>query len=514
MNNIPVIKKDSKGIPTLYVNDEPFFCYSGEMHNSSASDLYYMKRNVWPNLRGMNMNSVIVPVYWEMIEEQEGIFDFAIVDGLLEQAREEEMKLILIWFGLWKNSESMYVPGWMKRDTETYFHVKKATGITTNTISPLCDAAVEKDKNAFTVLMRHLKEKDADSQTVIMIQVENEIGIMGNACDYCEQAKAEFREEIPAALAEEFKVTGSWKEAFGEDAEEYFMAYYFAKAVEKITAAGKAEYDLPCYANAWLKQYPWNPGTYPSGGPVTTVHRIWKLVAPSLFTFAPDIYVPYCADVMDKYSYEGNPLFVPEIRKDAVAASYCLYAFAAKNAIGFSPFGIEDLALDPDTVVKPPMEVMIALNIDPSALDITGSKEYLSLTYHLMKQMEPLFLKYRGTEHMKAYVKHSSTDFGQFFRFHDYDMLIAYSPKMDAKPIAAGVVLELAGNKFLIAGMESTITFQAKEGEALSVDYIKMEEGEIVNGEWKSGRILNGDEKMAIKLGDKPTVYMIELYKF
>lgn len=512
--NIPEIKKDSRGIPTLYVDGKPFFCYSGEIHNSSASDLNYMQENVWQNLKGMNLNSLIVPVYWEMIEEQEGIYEFASVDGLLQQARNEDIKLVLLWFGLWKNSESMYVPGWMKKDLQKYYPVQKVTGETINTISPLCDLAVEKDRAAFTELMKHLKEKDSEAQTVIMVQVENEIGIMGSARDYSAPAQDAFKKQIPDEIALEFGVSGNWKEAFGDDAEEYFMAYYFAQAVERIAASGQKEYNLPCYANAWLKQYPWNPGSYPSGGPVRTVHRIWKITAPSLYTLAPDIYVPYCVDIMDEYSYEGNPLFVPEIRKDAVASSYALYAFAGKNAIGFSPFGIEDLALNPDSLEKPPMEVMIALNIDPSAFDITGSKECLSLTYDLLKQMEPLFLKYRGTEHMKTYIKRNETDFGQFFRFESYDIAIAYSPKVTAKPLAAGVIIELAQDKFLIAGMESTISFRVKEGEAAHAEYIKLEEGRIENGIWKPGRILNGDEKMAIKLGDKPIVYMIELYKF
>lgn len=512
--SISVIKKDSKGIPTLYVDGKPFFCYSGEAHNSSASDLNYMQENIWPNLRGMNLNSLIVPVYWEMIESQEGVYDFQVVDGVIDQARTENMKLIFLWFGLWKNSESMYVPGWMKNDTDKYYRVRRASGEPINTVSPLCSAAVEKDKSAFTALMKHLKEYDEKEGTVIIIQVENEIGVMGNARDYSSPAQEAFLASVPETLAAEFGVEGNWKEAFGENAEEYFMAYYFASAVERIAAAGKKEYDLPCYVNAWLKQYPWNPGSYPSGGPVKEVHRIWKKTASSLFTLAPDIYVPYCADVMDEYSYEGNPLFVPEIRKDSVAASYALYAFAEKYAIGFSPFGIEDLALDPDKMEKPPMEVMIALNIDPSAFDTRGSKECLSQTYDLLKQMEPLFLEYRGTRHMKGYVKHSNTDFGSFLRFENYDVAISYSPKMDAKPLAAGVIIELGENKFLVAGMESTISFRVKEGENKKADFLKMEEGTIENGKWKPGRILNGDEKMAVKLGDRPTVYMIELFKY
>jgi hypothetical protein len=84
---------------------------------------------------------------------------------------------------------------------------------------------------------------------------------------------------------------------------------------------------------------------------------------------------------MDEYAVEGNPLFICEIRKDALAASCAMYAFFAKNAIGFSPFGIEELALDPAQIEKPPMEVMRALNIDPSAFETEGSREYLKAVY-------------------------------------------------------------------------------------------------------------------------------------
>ena len=91
--SVPCVKKDEKGIFTLYVNDMPFFCRAGEIHNSSASDPEFMKENVWLNLRGLNMNSVIVPVYREMIEEAEGQYDFSSVDAMILQAIEENMKL-------------------------------------------------------------------------------------------------------------------------------------------------------------------------------------------------------------------------------------------------------------------------------------------------------------------------------------------------------------------------------------------------------------------------------------
>ena len=513
MAGIPVIKNDN-GIPTLYVEGEPFFARSGEIHNSSASNLAYMEREVWPRLKELNMNAVIVPLYWETIEPVEGEYDFTLLDGLTAQARENGMRLIFLWFGLWKNAESMYVPTWMKKDTETYFRVKKVSGEPVNTISPLCRAAVEKDAAAFAKVMAHIRDTDAEQSTVIVMQVENEIGVLGAGRDYSEPAQAAFAAEVPAELAAEYGVSGTWKRAFGPDAEEYFMAYHFARAVETVTAAGQKEYPLPCYTNSWLKQYPWYPGSYPSGGPVRDVHKIWKIAAPSLFTLAPDIYVPYVADTMEEYSYDGNPLFIPEVRKDAVTASYCLYAFMKHNAVCYSPFGIEELALPPEAVDKPPMEVMLALNIDPSAFDVTGSKDYLAAAYHLMEQVKPLYLKYRGTEHLQSYVKKSDTDFGAFFSFAEYDVQVAYSRNMPAKPLAAGAIFELAPNKFLLCGMMSSLTFRPKEGENLKADYLKLEEGTLEKGKWRPGRILNGDEKMMLRLGDMPACLCVELYKY
>ena len=512
--SIPYVKADEKGIPTLYVHDRPFFCRSGEIHNSNASDLTFTKEKLWPALRGLHMNSVIVPVYWELIEAVEGTYDFSTVEQLIGQAREENLKLIFLWFGLWKNAESMYVPGWMKKDTDRYFRAEKVTGEKLTTISPLCEAAVEKDRLAFTALMRRIREIDGQENTVITIQVENEIGLLGTGRDYSETADKAFFGPVPEMIADVAGKTGTWKEVYGDEAEESFMAWAFASAVEKIASSGKAEYDLPCYTNAWLRQSPWYPGSYPSGGPVAEVHPIWKAAAPSLFALGPDVYVPYCADVMDQYTTPENPLFIPEIRKDAVAASYALYASGRHNAICFSPFGIEDLALDPDQLDKPPMEVMIALNIDPSAFDITGSKDCLSATYDMLEQVEPLYLKYRGTEHLKACVRHGEYDFSAFLRFTDYDLAVSYGPRMSGKPLGAAYVIELEENKFLIIGLNCSVNFHVKPGVNKKVDMLRMEEGKIRNGKWIPGRVLNGDEKMMIQFKDMPTAMMICPYQF
>lgn len=512
--SIPYVKRDEKGIPTLYVHDCPFFMRSGEIHNSNASDLAFMEQRLWPALRGLNMNSVIVPLYWELIEPEDGRFDFTTVDGIIRQARQENMKLCFLWFGLWKNAESMYVPSWVKQDSETYFRAEKCNGERMTTISPLCTAAVERDRRAFTAVMERIHSLDEEENTVIVMQVENEIGLLGTDRDYSPAAEAAFFASIPEVLSSAIGRKGSWGEVFGEDAGEYFMAWQFASAVEIIASSGKQVYNLPCYANAWLRQSPWYPGSYPSGGPVAEVQHIWRIAAPSLFTFGPDIYVPYCADVMDEYAKPENPLFIPEIRKDAVAASYALYAFGAKNTICFSPFGIEDLNLDPDQLDKPPMEVMLALNIDPSAFDIRGSRECLSATYALLRELEPIYLQYRGGNHLQACVRHGETDYSAFLRFANYDLSVSYGPRQSGTPLGACLSVELDPNRFLLIGLNCGVKFSVKPGVKKQMDILCLEEGKLEKGNWVTEHLLNGDEKMSLRFGDMPKAVMVTLYRF
>lgn len=513
MMHLPEIRRYN-GADTLFVDNKPFFVLAGEIHNSSASDLEFLKKNVWPNLEDLNMNTVLLPIYWELIEKAEGVFDYSLVDGIIDQARGHQKRLVLLWFGLWKNSESMYVPGWMKKDIEKYFRSKKVNGEALNTISPFCQAAIERDANALAHVMAHIKQVDEIENSVIAIQVENEIGLLGTDRDYSKLAENEFEKQIPVEIQKAFSVHGSWKEGFGDEAGEYFMSYYFARAIEFITKAAQKEYNLPCYVNAWLKQYPWYLGSYPSGGPVASMHKIWKLMAPSLFCLAPDIYVSYVLQVMDEYSQNGNPLFIPEVRKDAVTASYALYAFGHYNAIGYSPFAIEELSMDPKEIDRPPMDVMIALNIDPTAFDIAESKGYLSSVYGLMENIKPLYFKYRCTPNLKCYIKQAETDYGALLNFENYDFQISYAPKQSCKPIASGMIYEVNENSFYIIGMMSKIKILPKPGEKKKIDILKLEEGEFKDGEWKAGRLLNGDEKISLHFKDQLSCFYLELYKY
>jgi beta-galactosidase GanA len=143
----------------LLVDGKPFFVLGGELGNSAASSTAYMQP-MWPKLKAMHLNTVIAPVYWELMEPTEGKFDFALVDDLLRDARKNQMKLVLLWFGAWKNSMSCYAPGWVKTDSKRFPRVEDEQGVKQEIMTPFDARNLEADRRAFVQLMQHLKEDD------------------------------------------------------------------------------------------------------------------------------------------------------------------------------------------------------------------------------------------------------------------------------------------------------------------------------------------------------------------
>ncbi len=341
-NQLPrLVNKD--GRYALLVDGAPYLMLGAQVNNSSAWPAMLPK--VWPALELLHANTVEMPIYWEQFEPEPGRFDYSVLDTLLAQTREHHLHLVLLWFGTWKNGSAHYAPGWIKLDNERYPRVVDVKGHNVDSPSPHAAATLEADTRAFTALMRHLKEADAQ-HTVLMVQVENEAGTYGSVRDYSPAAQKLFAAPVPAALLTALhKQPGSWQEVFGSEADEFFHAWSVAHYIEQIAAAGKAIYPLPLYVNAALRD-PLNPGpptTYESGGPTDNVIGIWKAAAPSIDLLAPDIYLPDSPrylKVLDLYQRADNALFVPETGN---SASYARYFFAAlgHQAIGFSPFGLD-----------------------------------------------------------------------------------------------------------------------------------------------------------------------------
>ena len=351
----------------LIVNGKPFLALAGELGNNTATSLEYME-HVWPKLVATKLNCVLAAVSWAQIEPEEGKFDFHVLDGVIEGARSHDMRLVLLWFGSWKNGQSSYPPDWVKRDFERFPRAQvRASGGTQSieVLSPFSLANRDADARAFAALMRHVKAVDGQRHTVIMIQVENEIGVPDSRdrspaavtafegpvsqdlMDYLEKHKESLIPELRKVWeVAGLKTSGTWQEVFGGSGltDEIFMAWNFARYVGHVAVAGKTEYPIPMYANAWAPGFAKNQhANGASGSPMPDTMDVWRAGAPAIDMICPDIYDYDYAMMCGEYARSGNPLFIPETRglpPNGLEARV-LYAFGRHEAIGFSPMGIE-----------------------------------------------------------------------------------------------------------------------------------------------------------------------------
>lgn len=484
----------------LFVDKHPFLILGGELANSSSSSFDYMEP-IWPKLKQLNLNTVLVPVSWEMIEPQEGRFDFSVTDGLLEGARRNGLHMVILWFGSWKNSMSSYVPAWVKRDERRFPRARAADGTTLEMLNAFSPANADADAHAFAALMRHLKQVDPE-RTVLMVQVENEIGMIPNARDHSALADAAFAKPVPAALLPKGKLAGTWVQVFGDDADENFMAWNYARYVERVALAGKAEYPLPMYVNAALVRPGASPGQYPSAGPLPHLFDIWRAGAPSVDLFSPDIYFPNFVEWARKYAVPGNPLFIPEANRagQEEAPANAFFAFGALDAIGFSPFSIDS---------------------------IPSEGQALGQAYGMIGSVAPLIAQAQQRGTIRGFRPSVTFDgsidggpatatFGGY-RFN-VSFIDPWTPR-DQQHIAAhgGLILELGPDQFLFAGSGITATFAAADG-AGHVGIESVWEGHFENGQWRPGRLLNGDETHQgrhVRLPpDRFSIQRVKLYRY
>jgi hypothetical protein len=507
------------GVTRLVVDGRPMTLLAGELLNSSSSSLAFMEP-IWPRLTAMNLNSVLASVSWELLEPREGQYDFTLVDGLLAGAREHQLRLVLIWFATYKNAGSSYAPPWALLDSKRFPRVEVRPGQPGGTITPLSETAAAADARAFAALMRHLREVDGVDHTVVMLQVENEPGILGAVRDHSAAAEQAFNGPVPTELtaylaahrgklrpelaaawdAAGGKATGSWAEVFGPMADEAFMAWHFGRFISSVARAGKAEYPLPMFANAWLVQSPGDaPGRYPSGGPVSRVHDVWRAAAPELDLLAPDLYLPSWARIMDDYGSRGNPLLIPESRPDAEAAQRAWCAIFRHNAIGFAPFGIDSINTY-DALALGDAYRTIA-GFAPVAAKYAGTdrrQDVLLMTGETPQEVKVggLHLRVRGRL-VKAGAKASVIVGGDS----------KPNTAADATGAVAGTLIAPDDHHLIVAGYGLSVDVV---GGVNPIEACTIDEGEFRDGRWTPGRRLNGDERRIFL--KRPGVAMVTLY--
>ena len=493
---IPHLQKQGTATQ-LIVDGKPFLALAGELSNSSATSVDNMKL-AWQRLATQTgLNTVLAGVSWNQIEPQEGKFDFRVLDGVIQDARAHNLRLVLLWFGSWKNSYSSYAPDWVKKDFERFPRAQRTGGQTIELLSPLGDASRDADARAFAALMRHVKAVDGQQHTVILIQVENETGLPGDSRDHSPLANKAYEGPVPKELmdylqqhkdtlipefrqvweAAGFKTSGTWEEVFGQGAAagEAFMAWNYGRYIGRVAEAGKAEYPIPMYVNAW--QYglakPNQRANSQSGSPMGDLIDVWRVGAPRIDMFSADIYNFDFAVMCANYNRSGNPLFIPETRGDMEAR--VLYAFGRHDAIGISLMGMERLTA-PETEM------------------IRG--------FEAIKQLGPLIAKHQGKGTMSA-VLVGPKDPPKKLQLGNYTFQVSFAtprglPGTPAlqPPFSSGVALfiDVGPDEYYVAGNSASVTFAPNTPGPEHAGLGTVEEGTFANGRWIPSRQLAGDE--------------------
>jgi beta-galactosidase GanA len=484
----------------LMVDGKPYLMLGAQVSNSSGWP--EKLQALWPMAALMHVNTLEVPVYWEQMEPSEGKFDDSVVDNVVEQARAHHVRLILLWFATWKNGKMHYAPEWVKSDTKRFPRMITPAGLPIDVLSPNASANYNADAAAFAHLMAHLRQIDGTQHTVIMMQLENEPGALGTVRDFSAMAQKQFEANVPPELAQALhKPAGNWKTLFGDDADEAFAAYATANYIDKVAEAGKKQMALPMYVNNWLKSpraYPVSsiPGVdYPSGGPTYNMLDIWKAAGPHIDVIAPDIHVPGVQgfkNVMQQYTRPDNALFIPET--DGYGATRgndgqgrLEFLALGAGSFGFSPFGIDRVALGPDG------------KLDVERQGLAENNRLLVPSGEVVAQ-----LQFQGK--MKTAVEEPGLAQIEL-TFGDWTALVSFPPAFDsAVPNDGGspsarlkmgrvLIAPIATDEFLVIGIDAQVSFhRTVHPQTVQTQFLHVQEGHYEGTEWKGGRLWNGDE--------------------
>jgi hypothetical protein len=212
------------------------------------SETLHAYDNLYPAARSLGLNALKVPVKWSVVEPEKGRFDFSYVDHAKELAERHGLKLVLGWFGhyasgdgtIYRNlSGEVFAPMDIVEDDRTYPRAVDGDGVAHhNAISYDDDAVIDREERAFRAFMEHLRETDARTRTVLMVQVENEIAVFGSD----RRNRKLWRDHSPASNRL-FAAHGF------EDDLRYSAWSLSSRWIRRLTDTGAEVYPLPFFLN-------------------------------------------------------------------------------------------------------------------------------------------------------------------------------------------------------------------------------------------------------------------------
>lgn len=498
---------DHDGHYALYVDGAPYLMLGAQVNNSSAWPA--MLPQVWPVIDAMGANTVEIPIYWQQFEPTQGHFDTSVLRVLLNQARQHHVRLVLLWFGLFKNGSGHYTPPWIMNDQAQVPHEVNAQGQQVDTLSPYSTFAMHAEATAFAALMGAVKQLDPQ-HTVIMTQVDNETGSYGTERDYSPSSNALFDGQVPQRLVSAMhKSPGTWSQLFGTHANEYFQAWYIASYINYVAAAGKAVYPLPMYANAALRD-PFNPPQctpqgcpYDAGGPTSDAIPVWKAAAPSLDILSPDIYFgdhkTYTTE-LGLYARQDNALFVPE----TLPSAQNFFAALGSGAIGWSPFGMDETGYPNGTPTAPcaPSPVPAAVCATPSLTPNSATIANLALVYEMFRPMDGVVAQLNANGKLQAIAEDPAVH-TETLHFGRWNAVVEFgaptygfgAPVGNPSGDGGAMVAQLGPDQFLVSAVHARVSFQvADAASGQAPEYVSVRQGFYTGSQWRSVRTWNGDQ--------------------